>query len=87
MNSIELKPGNLIIYEYRDTIFLSKVDVCRVYGKGIEVEDIEIISGTGTLMLYLSISNLFSSDNNEINIKEVFKNEQECYDKYPELAL
>ena len=87
MSNIELKPGNLIIYEYRDSMILSKIDVCTVYEGRIAADDIEIISGTGTLMDYWSIGEVLSNENNEINIKEVFKNEQECYNKYPEYFI
>jgi len=87
LNTIELKPGNLVIYEYKDSLVLTKVGVSIAYDGRLKADDIEIISGTGPLMYYWPIGEVLSDVDKEINIKEIFENKQECYDKYPEFAL
>lgn len=87
MNAIELKPGNFVIYEYRDSVILTRIGISPSYEGGIKGDDIEVISGTESLMDYWPIGEILIDKDNEIIVKEIFKDEDECYDKYPEYML
>ena len=79
-----IQEGNLIIYKFKDSCFLA--NVLMVETKLIAI-DIERIYGDMSLSQEWEIETILKNKNSSVEIVEIFKDDNDLYDKYPEFSI